>query len=185
MRILLVSDSHGDFESLNNLLILHPDCDYYFHLGDSCLPKYYMQSFLCIKGNCDFENFDTVREITINNIKFHLEHGDKIFTKINNYIKDIDCDVFLFGHTHCKLNTKINNKIVINAYTQYNYSSHKPQLDYFALGTVLEQIKQDFPNYKIIMPKIGAGLAGGNWDIISSIIEQIFPNSIIDVYSLS
>ena len=114
MRILLVSDSHGDFESLNNLLILHPDCDYYFHLGDSCLSKYYMRSFLCIKGNCDFENFDTVREITINNIKFHLEHGDKIFTKINNYIKDIDCDVFLFGHTHCKLNTKINNKIVIN-----------------------------------------------------------------------
>ena len=44
----------------------------------------------------------------------YLEHGDKIFTKINNYIKDIDCDVFLFGHTHCKLNTKINNKIVIN-----------------------------------------------------------------------
>ena len=114
MRILLVSDSHGDFESLNNLLILHPDCDYYFHLGDSCLSKYYMRSFLCIKGNCDFEDFDTVREITINNIKFHLEHGDKIFTKINNYIKDVDCDVFLFGHTHCKLNTKINNKIVIN-----------------------------------------------------------------------
>lgn len=80
---------------------------------------------------------------------------------------------------------QFDNKIVINAYTQYNYSSHKPQLDYFALGTVLEQIKQDFPNYKIIMPKIGAGLAGGNWDIISSIIEQIFPNSIIDVYSLS
>ncbi|MBO8462030.1 MAG: YfcE family phosphodiesterase [Firmicutes bacterium] len=114
MRILLVSDSHGDFESLNNLLILHPDCDYYFHLGDSCLPKYYMQSFLCIKGNCDFEDFDTIREITINNIKFHLEHGDKIFKKIDNYIKNIDCDVFLFGHTHCKLNTKINNKIVIN-----------------------------------------------------------------------
>lgn len=114
MKILLVSDTHGDIESLNKVYMINPDCDYYFHLGDSCLSSTYIKNFLCIKGNCDFENFVLKKDISINEVRFHLEHGNLIYPNLKKYLENIDCDVFLFGHTHCKMCEKINDKIVIN-----------------------------------------------------------------------
>ena len=76
--------------------------------------------------------------------------------------------------------------IIYNAYTQYNYrdiDKSKTLFDYDAFSNVLEKIKTDlifnqtFHNkiQPIIgMPKIGAGLAKGNWDIIENIIDKTF-----------
>lgn len=66
-----------------------------------------------------------------------------------------------------------NKKIrVINAYTQYKYSRGK-QADYKAIGKVFRTLKNDFGSkgLKFGIPKIGDGLAGGDWNLISKIIE--------------
>ncbi len=60
---------------------------------------------------------------------------------------------------------------VINAYTQYHYRGKKP-VNYSAIRKVFKKIKQDFKGRTIGYPKIGAGLAGGDWRIISSIINE-------------
>ena len=62
--------------------------------------------------------------------------------------------------------------IVVNAYTQYAYSRDKVDVDYDAIRQVFRKIKQDFPGKKIGYPLIGAGLAGGDWNIIESIIVE-------------
>jgi len=65
-----------------------------------------------------------------------------------------------------------NGVTVINAYIQFNYSRKSVNVDYNALRAVMNKIKKSFSGFKIGYPKIGAGLAGGDWNIISKIIDE-------------
>jgi O-acetyl-ADP-ribose deacetylase (regulator of RNase III) len=63
------------------------------------------------------------------------------------------------------------NLIVVNGYTQFDYSG-KNNINYDALRKVFNAIKRNFSGKIIAFPKIGAGLAGGNWSIIKKIIDD-------------
>jgi hypothetical protein len=66
--------------------------------------------------------------------------------------------------------------IVVNAYTQYKYGrNHKDgataPFDYEAFTLCMRKINNLFGGKHIGLPKIGAGLAGGDWERIEKIIE--------------
>lgn len=61
---------------------------------------------------------------------------------------------------------------VINAYTQYHYSSKAKQVDYEAVRACFKWIAENYGDKRIGFPLIGAGLAGGDWKIISKIIDE-------------
>lgn len=63
------------------------------------------------------------------------------------------------------------NFTVVNAYTQGHYRGRGVKADYDAIATVFRQIAADFPQARIGYPKLGAGLAGGDWGRISHIID--------------
>lgn len=65
---------------------------------------------------------------------------------------------------------------VVNAYTQAEYWGSGVKLDYDALTDVFNKIKKDFSGKRIAFPMIGAGLAKGNWDRISTIIDTALMN---------
>ncbi len=71
--------------------------------------------------------------------------------------------------------------IIVNAYTQYNYGIEKRQCDYDAMRLCMKEIKKHFSGKKIGMPKIGAGLAGGNWEIILDIIKEELSNENVTI----
>jgi len=60
---------------------------------------------------------------------------------------------------------------VVNAYTQYGFGSGR-QVDYDAVRKCFKDIKSAFEGQKIGYPMIGAGLAGGDWKLISTIIDK-------------
>lgn len=75
---------------------------------------------------------------------------------------------------------------IVNACTQYRYG---PEFELFGFKTsqklrknairlAFEEIKRRFGNNGLtfVIPKIGAGLAGGNWEEISKIIEYSLPD---------
>jgi O-acetyl-ADP-ribose deacetylase (regulator of RNase III) len=62
--------------------------------------------------------------------------------------------------------------VVVNAYTQYSYSRKNIDVDYGAVRNVFALIKHDFAGKRIGYPLIGAGLAGGDWNVIEAIIKQ-------------
>jgi O-acetyl-ADP-ribose deacetylase (regulator of RNase III) len=67
--------------------------------------------------------------------------------------------------------------IIINGYTQFHYGKNhidgvENPVDYEAITLVMRKINYNFKGRRIGMPKIGAGLAGGDWNIISKIIER-------------
>jgi len=69
--------------------------------------------------------------------------------------------------------------VVINAYTQYDYrptyvDDGISRVNYDAIRQVFKVINFMFKpiNFRIGYPKIGCGLAGGDWDIVSKIIDE-------------
>ncbi len=62
--------------------------------------------------------------------------------------------------------------VVANLYTQYKYTRTDVDADYDAIRSCMKALKKDFPGKKIGLPLIGAGLAGGDWDLIASIIDE-------------
>lgn len=69
---------------------------------------------------------------------------------------------------------------VVNSYTQFKYWKDKnddptePLVDYNAVRKCFKAIKKEFggQNLKFGIPKIGAGLALGDWSIIAKIIDE-------------
>lgn len=62
--------------------------------------------------------------------------------------------------------------IVVNAYTQFDYRGSGPKVDYDAVRSCFRWIKEQHSGKRIGFPKIGAGLAGGDWARITAIIKE-------------
>jgi O-acetyl-ADP-ribose deacetylase (regulator of RNase III) len=61
---------------------------------------------------------------------------------------------------------------IVNAYTQLHWRGTGVKADYDAIRSVMKQVKARFTGRRIGYPRIGAGLAGGDWEIISRIINE-------------
>jgi len=66
--------------------------------------------------------------------------------------------------------------MIINAFTQNLFGTTQRQVDYEAIYECFEQTNIWMNRLSevrtLYFPKIGAGLGGGNWEIIKTIIEQ-------------
>jgi O-acetyl-ADP-ribose deacetylase (regulator of RNase III) len=71
--------------------------------------------------------------------------------------------------------TENTTPIVVNLYGQFDYTgrrSGKMDLDYDALRSALKAMREKFTGKTFGLPMIGAGLAGGDWNVIEAIIEE-------------
>ena len=75
---------------------------------------------------------------------------------------------------------KSHSLVVVNAYTQHHWKhgiggnkkgERRRCVDYDAVRSVFKKVKRNFSGKRIGYPMIGAGLAGGCWEILSDIIE--------------
>lgn len=74
-----------------------------------------------------------------------------------------------------------SNLTIVNAYSQFYPGHNELKQNYNAIRTVFTKIKQDYSGKRIGIPLLGAGLAGGDWKIIKSIIEEIMVDENITV----
>lgn len=63
--------------------------------------------------------------------------------------------------------------IVVNAYTQFKPGAN---LKYSALILCLQKLNYIFAGKHILLPKIGCGIAGGDWETVESFIKQTMKN---------
>lgn len=110
--------------------------------------------------------------------KFWMESWGPTISKLGC----IDYETFVIGKNAIWSIEDADNKlnepelIVVNSYTQFRYGKNhtdgvsKP-LDYEALTLCMRKINQEFSGKHIGLPKIGAGLAGGDWNRIKKIIQ--------------
>lgn len=98
MRILLISDSHGNNEAVDELIVKWPDVDLYLHAGDSESHPSSIYPFRVVRGNCDY-SFDMQEELLIptefGNIL--VRHKKEVTQK---RLEKDNIKVFIYGHTH-------------------------------------------------------------------------------------
>jgi len=97
------------------------------------------------------------------------------------YIKAIDGGELKLGGVQF---VPTKGKIIANAITQQN-TGPGLQVSYNAVRKSMKEIKKYMLANnltKIAMPKIGAGLAGGDWDIISKIIDDELRGKEVIIY---
>ena len=114
MKILVLSDSHGNTRGVLEAVTRHPDADAAFFLGDGSrdadaleaefprLPVYR------VCGNCDFGTFDPIEGLApLGGVLFFYTHGQAYSVKdgldrLAEAAKARGADVALFGHTHVR-----------------------------------------------------------------------------------
>ncbi len=110
-EIILVSDNHSAEKPLDIVLRRHRRADYFIHCGDSQMPKYMLRSFICVRGNNDFEpGFDREFILSVEEHRILILHGHLENTWRSNDIlvykaQKNRCDIVCFGHTHMYLDT--------------------------------------------------------------------------------
>ena len=117
MKFLVISDVHGRYERISELLKMHRDADALIFLGDGIGDLERSGAYdsgitvFSVKGNCDWNSFlRTERienELVLNfeGYRFLLMHGHTRSVKsgLTNAIyaaMERDADILLFGHTH-------------------------------------------------------------------------------------
>ena len=65
-----------------------------------------------------------------------------------------------------------NQITIVNGYTQFHWEGSGVLVDYDAVRSVMREVKSNFSGKRIGYPMIGAGLAKGDWNIISKIIDE-------------
>lgn len=111
--------------------------------------------------------------------KFEMERWGIDINKLGN----IDFQTFVLGENAIwSLEDAKNNRdepelTVVNAYTQYNYGRNHADGDaipfsYEAFTLCMKKMNNIFKGKHIGLPKIGAGLAGGDWSLIEKIIKK-------------
>jgi O-acetyl-ADP-ribose deacetylase (regulator of RNase III) len=77
-----------------------------------------------------------------------------------------------------------DDKVIYNAITQQNYGNNKNvvYVSYWAIAEAFRYIDSAVNIKQIALPMIGAGLANGNWDVISAIIENTLTRTLPVVY---
>lgn len=161
---MIYDEIHGDLITLANAgtfeVITH-GCNCHCTMGAGIAPQM-AKAFNCdtFKMECEDHKGDINKLGTIDYEILYFSNWDK---KFQMYPDEGD---------------KILYKLyVVNSYTQYNYGANHADgvarpLDYDALTLCLRKINSIFKGKHIGLPQIGAGLAGGNWNRIKSIIQQ-------------
>lgn len=113
LRILVVSDSHGDRRTLRRILELHGDAACAFHLGDGAADVQALEQEFpslplhVVCGNCDsvLRGYPLDREVMVGGKRFFAAHGDRYGVKTSPLrfayaARQRGAHVGLFGHTH-------------------------------------------------------------------------------------
>jgi O-acetyl-ADP-ribose deacetylase (regulator of RNase III) len=77
------------------------------------------------------------------------------------------------------------NRTIVNCFTQENYGyDGKQYVDYEAIQDCFIKLKEKYLDRgkTVAIPKIGAGLGGGDWNIIEKIINEVIGENEIVVY---
>ena len=106
MKIIVMSDSHGDKETVKSVSL--KDADATFHCGDSELlfddPSF--GKMHKVRGNCDHDQrFPETVIVEVNGITILVVHGHKHNVKnslmpLYYFAKENNAQVVLFGHSH-------------------------------------------------------------------------------------
>lgn len=153
MKLLVVSDTHGDTRSLKSAILSKNDAEVIIHCGDGNsefteLSKLFPEKhFVGVRGNCDFctpaANIET---LTLEGKKIFITHGHLYNAKYGLYnltcaAKEAEADLLLFGHTHNALEDYDDGLYIVNPGSCHGYGASYAYIDVTEKGIVTRIFK--------------------------------------------
>lgn len=125
MKVVVISDTHGDNKGIIEAILSMDKPDMLIHLGDHAddgekISKILGIPIVIVRGNCDYgANHDDSELIEVNGKKLFLTHGHKYNVRVSLdrlYYAALEkgADIALYGHTHVPMNIVYNNIIILN-----------------------------------------------------------------------
>lgn len=108
MKIIAVSDTHGDKGILETILNQQPDADGYFYAGDSELTADdpIFTTYHAVLGNMDFDpEFPLKTTVKIDDATIFMTHGHRYGVNFHldgliTAAQAVAADIVIYGHTH-------------------------------------------------------------------------------------
>ncbi|MBQ3842277.1 MAG: YfcE family phosphodiesterase [Ruminiclostridium sp.] len=133
MRIIVMADSHGASSAVMKIVERNIySADLFIHLGDGeddirvVMQEYPQIKLLQVRGNCDrnkeipsYRIIETVPGPDDKTVKIlathgHHQHIDYGTDELVRLAKENDCEIALFGHTHCRCEITDDGVMLIN-----------------------------------------------------------------------
>ncbi len=152
MKILVVSDTHGDFNSLLRAVKAQPDAEVIVHCGDGDEQVQLLKEtikdkmIVGVRGNCDWNSFLPSKEtLKICGKKIFITHGHLYNAKMGLYkvvcaAREESADILLYGHTHIAMNTYEDGLYVMNPGSCSGYMASYGIIEITENGDVLTNI---------------------------------------------
>lgn len=125
MKILVVADTHKNFEVLDLCVKNNPDADMIIHLGDGehefddIQRMYPTKAMIYVGGNTDFGNHENTHIAKVGEYKIFCCHGHmhgvhEGLATLVTAAKNTGCNIALYGHTHLYRTEVVDNVYVMN-----------------------------------------------------------------------
>ena len=125
MKILVVADTHKNFEVLDLCVKKNTDADMLIHLGDGEHEFHDIQSLypqmpmVYVLGNCDFGNHSEVHVAKVGGYRIFCCHGHTLgvhdgLDTLAAMAKQNKCNIALYGHSHLYKTELVNGVYIMN-----------------------------------------------------------------------
>ncbi len=149
MKILIVSDTHGDSDRLMNVFLREQDADIYLHAGDIEDNKDNIAPFAGVRGNCDgfYSSFyPSCRIVPTPFGKLYVEHHPIYEENRLRSLYEDGVRIFIHGHTH-KKEAKIEGGIHIFCPGSLSYPREEGNGWYLVLEISEKEVRPYFKEY--------------------------------------
>ena len=123
MKILVMSDTHGDANVIKQVQQYYPNIKITIHCGDSELASNHealSSMIVAVRGNCDRdEAFPIESFVQLDNVKVYTTHGHVFDVKSTPLkllyrAKEVEADLVFYGHSHRLAAEMIDGTLFIN-----------------------------------------------------------------------
>lgn len=149
MRILVVSDTHGDLRTLMKAVNAQPSAEVIIHCGDGDEQVQYLKDtikdkmIVGVRGNCDWCSSLPSKEIlNVCGKRIFITHGHLYNAKVGLYnimcaAREEKADILLFGHTHNAMTYYEDGLYVMNPGSCSGYMASYGYIDITDKGEIV------------------------------------------------
>lgn len=149
MRILVVSDTHGNLATLMHAVNAQPAAEIIVHCGDGEQQQQFLKDnfkdkmVVGVRGNCDWNSFFPATEtLNVCGKKFFVTHGHLYDVKTGLYrivseAREKKADILLYGHTHIPLSTYEDGLYILNPGSCSGYMASYGYVDITDKGEII------------------------------------------------
>ena len=149
MRILVLSDTHGDFRSMMEAVRRQPNAEMIIHCGDGREQIEELQAavpdipVVAVRGNCDWSSkLPDTQTVTVCGKTIFVTHGHLYQVKFTPYhlacaAREQGADIACFGHTHCAMNEYDDGLYLLNPGSCHGYGASYGIIDITRRGDIV------------------------------------------------